>query len=274
MHTMGPATLPKKRDSRRPMPPTTRMAPYPATRPHGASVSEQPISESSTSSTSQPLIKLSKDVIEQTVKAAMKLVTRELFSENAMTIGKASKKAILTQVIRDAVPRCVGPNVMFEDFILNKHCTQVANALSVTRGKFVEFARDGIFNAYRLFPPLHSTTPPIVYRKRVINKITVDVDGLVFMHIYTFNQDGEVVIKAKFQHPFIMSNVIRFIWYGMCSEFLGKTEEEKLKNLKFIWALAGAATFCSLEEQAADTVNVDRFGGGHATRSFSPFWMQ
>ncbi|KAG1852724.1 hypothetical protein F4604DRAFT_1805219, partial [Suillus subluteus] len=266
MHTMGPATLPKKRDNRRPMPPTTRMEPYPTTRPQG--VSDQPISESSMSSTSQPLIKLSKDVIKQTVKAAMKLIMRELFSENAMTIGKASKKAMLTKVIQDAVPRCSRPDVMFEDFILDKHHTHVSNALSVTRGKFVEFARDGIFNVYRLFPPLHSTTPPIVYHKRVINKITVDVDGLAFMHIYTFDQDGEVIIKAKFQHPFIMSNVIRFIWYGLRHEFLGETEEEKLKNLRFIWALAGVATFCSLDEQANDTVDVDRFGGKACNKKF------
>ncbi|KAG1841107.1 hypothetical protein DFJ58DRAFT_732559 [Suillus subalutaceus] len=221
------------------MPPTTRMEPYPTTRPQD--VSDQPVSESSSSSTSQPLIKLSKDVIKQTVKAAMKLVTHELFSENAMTIGKASKKAMLTKVIQDAVLRCFGPDVMFEDFILDKHHMHVSNAL---------------------------TTPPIVYRKRVINKITVDVDGLAFMHIYTFDQDGEVIIKAKFQHPFIMSNVIRFIWYGLRHEFLGETEEEKLKNLRFIWALAGAATFCSLDEQADDTVDVDRFRGKACNKKF------
>jgi hypothetical protein len=76
----------------------------------------------------------------------------------------------------------------FEEFITANHVRDVANALSVTRGKFVEFACDGVFNAYRLFPPQHSTTPPKVYRQRVIKKITTEADELIFMHIYTFDQ--------------------------------------------------------------------------------------
>ncbi|KAG2075324.1 hypothetical protein BDR04DRAFT_1150117 [Suillus decipiens] len=101
--------------------------PYPTTCPQG--VSEQPVSEGLTLSTSQPLIKLSKDVIDDTVKAAMKLIMCELFSNNMMTISKASKKVMLTKVIQDVVPRCFGTNVVFEDFILNKHHMHVANTL-------------------------------------------------------------------------------------------------------------------------------------------------
>ncbi|KAG2074926.1 hypothetical protein BDR04DRAFT_1150738 [Suillus decipiens] len=120
--------------------------PYPTTRPQG--VSEQPVSKGLILSTSQPLIKLSKDVIDDTVKAMMKLIMHELFSDNMMTIGKASKKVMLTKVIQDAVLRCFRPNVVFEDFILNKHRMHVANALLVTCRKFIEFVHDGVFNAY------------------------------------------------------------------------------------------------------------------------------
>jgi hypothetical protein len=83
-----------------------------------------------------------------------------------------------------------------------------------------------------------------------------------------FFQEGRVIIKAKFQHLFIMSNIIHFIWYGLRYGFLGETEEEKLKNLRFIWALAGATTFCSLYEQSEDTVQVDHFGGMACNQKF------
>ncbi|KAG1781686.1 hypothetical protein EV702DRAFT_1245234 [Suillus placidus] len=217
------------------------------------------IATSSTSHQDPTHIRLSNDTIDEAVKAAMKLVMHELFDKDAMTTDKVAKKAMLTKVIHDAVPRCLAPNVTFEDFITSKHRRTVANALSVTRGRFVEFAREGIFNAYRLFPPLHSTTPPITYRKRVIEKITTDADGLVLMHIYTFDQDRRVEINARFQNPFIMSNVIHFIWFGLRQDFLGETEEEQLQNLKYMWALAGAAMFCSLDEQSENKVQVDRF---------------
>jgi hypothetical protein len=55
-------------------------------------------------------IKLSDDIIDQTVKTAMRLVTRELFGENAMSTDKTAKKNMLTQVIWDSVPCCFGPN--------------------------------------------------------------------------------------------------------------------------------------------------------------------
>ncbi|KAG1778192.1 hypothetical protein EV702DRAFT_1044870 [Suillus placidus] len=113
-----------------------------------------------------------------------------------------------------------------------------------------------------------STFKAITYRKRVIEKITMDADGLVFMHIYTFDQDRRVEIKARFQNPFIMSNIIRFIWFGLRQDFLGETEEEQLQNLKYMWALAGAATFCSLDKQSEIKVQVDRFGGMACNRKF------
>lgn len=65
-----------------------------------------------------------------------------------------------------------------------------------------------------------------------------------------------------------MSNVIRFIWSGSRQEFLGESEEQKLENLKIAWALAGAATFCGLDEQYEDVVKNDRFGGMVHNRKF------
>jgi hypothetical protein len=55
-------------------------------------------------------IKLSDDIIDQMVKMAMRLVTHELFGENAMSTDKTAKKNMLTQVIWDSVPCCFGPN--------------------------------------------------------------------------------------------------------------------------------------------------------------------
>lgn len=83
-----------------------------------------------------------------------------------------------------------------------------------------------------------------------------------------FFQNGRVKIKVKFQNFFIMANVIHFTWSHLCHKFLSKTEEEQLKHLKVIWALAGAATFCSPDEQFEDELKVDSFGGMVVNRKF------
>ncbi|KAG2102301.1 uncharacterized protein F5147DRAFT_776452 [Suillus discolor] len=195
MHTVGPARLAKKRGSQRPMPPTPWMAPYPTTRPQIPSTIESSTSQIATSSTytdSIPTIIVPDATINQTMKGAMKLVTRKLFSLNAMT---------------ESLPQCFGPNTTVANFITSKRRGEVANTLSVTCGKVVKFACMGAFHVYRLFPPLYSTTPPVIY------------------------------------------------------QFLGETEEEQLERLKYIWALSGAATFCSLDEQYKIHVQMDPFGG-------------
>ncbi|KAG1899579.1 uncharacterized protein F5891DRAFT_980840 [Suillus fuscotomentosus] len=199
--------------------------------------------------------------VMHTMKMAMQLVTRELFEEQAMAINKAAKKIMLNRVIQDSVPRCFGPNATFQEFITNKHHKEVVNALSSTCGKLIEFVQDGIFHVYRLFPLRYSNAPAVVFRKCMIEKITRDADRLVFMHIYTFDQNGRIEIKAKFQNFFIMANVICFTWSHLRHEFLGETEEEQLKHLKVIWALASAATFCGLDEQFEDELKVESFGG-------------
>ncbi|KAG1851602.1 hypothetical protein DFJ58DRAFT_728823 [Suillus subalutaceus] len=161
-------------------------------------------------------------------------------------------------VLWDSVPRCFAPNTTFEDFITSKHRQDVANALSITHRKFRRLHVRRRVQRISAFPSTTQYHTPVVYHQRVITKITTDADGMVFMHIYTFDQDGKVQIKAKFQNPFIMSSVIRFIWYGLRQEFLSETEEEKIEKLKVIWALASATTFCSLDEQSEDQVKIDR----------------
>lgn len=217
------------------MPATPRVAPYPPMRPQGISVAEpstpehlalQPTPSHSPAATVPPRITLSNDIIAQTIKSAMRLVTRELFGRGAMTIDKHAKKVMLCKVISDSVPRCFAPNgsfpntsmisytdcfvsATFEEFITANHMRDVANALSVTRGKFVEFARDGVFSAYRLFPPQHSTTPPKVYRQRVIKKITTEADELVFMHIYTFDQVISLRVFLMFNSQFCRMEMLK-----------------------------------------------------------------
>ncbi|KAG1784682.1 uncharacterized protein HD556DRAFT_1314857 [Suillus plorans] len=179
--------------------------------------------------------------INQTMKGAMKLVTRELFSLNAMTINKALKKAMLTMVIWDSLLQCFGPNTMVTNFITSKRQGEVTNTF---------------------------TMPPVIYRKRVVDKIAMEGNRLTFMHIYTFDQDGRIQIKAKFQNSFIMANVIRFVWFSLHQEFLSKTEEEQLERMKYIWALSSTATFCSLDEQYEIHVQMDPFGGMSGNRKF------
>ncbi|KAG1888868.1 uncharacterized protein F5891DRAFT_1199150 [Suillus fuscotomentosus] len=250
-------------------------------RPQGASESAPTasasvsVSASASASTSQPmmssmsdLIQLTDNIIGQTMKMATWLVTHELFEEQAMAINKAAKKIMLNRVIQDSVPRCFGPNTTFQEFITNKHRKEVANALSSTRGKLIKFMRDSVLHAYRLFPPQYSNAPAVIFHKHMIEKITRDADRLVFMHIYTFDQNGCVEIKVKFQNFFIMANVICFTWSHLRHEFLSEMEEEQLKHLKVIWALTGAATFCGLDEQFEDELKVESFGGMVVNRKF------
>ncbi|KAG2051296.1 hypothetical protein BDR06DRAFT_973828 [Suillus hirtellus] len=147
------------------------------------------------------------DIISQTMKMAMWLVMQELFEEQAMAINKVVKKIILNQVVWDSVPYCFGPN-------------EVANVLSSMCSKLVEFMWNGVFHAYRLFPPWYSTMPAVVFHKHMIKKIMHEVDRLFFMHIYTFDQNEHIKIKANFQNFFIMSNMIQFAWSHLCHKFL------------------------------------------------------
>ncbi|KAG2039810.1 hypothetical protein BDR03DRAFT_980712 [Suillus americanus] len=118
LETAGLARETKRRGTRQAMPPTPCMIPYPTTRPQGASKSTLSTTKASTSQTvmsessiAKPSpIKLTEDIIDQTMKVAMKLVTRELFGEQAMSNDKTEKKDMLTQVIWDSVPHCFGPN--------------------------------------------------------------------------------------------------------------------------------------------------------------------
>jgi hypothetical protein len=63
-----------------------------------------------TSTSEVMLIQLGEIPHTEVMKMAMRLVTRELFGENAMSTDKTAKKNMLTQVIWDSVPCCFGPN--------------------------------------------------------------------------------------------------------------------------------------------------------------------
>ncbi|KAG2140492.1 uncharacterized protein EDB93DRAFT_1105898 [Suillus bovinus] len=175
MHMVGLARLAKKQGNQWAMPPTPRVAPYPTTHPQNPpnpSAPERSMSQiaalSAPSNSTTTLLTVPDPTVCQTVKGATKRILCELFTINVMTTDKVTKKTMLTNAIRNSLPQCFGHGMMFKDFITNKHCRDVANTL--------------------LFPLIHSTTPPVVYCKLVIKKITMEGDGLVFMHIYTFDQ--------------------------------------------------------------------------------------
>ncbi|KAG2032820.1 hypothetical protein BDR03DRAFT_985417 [Suillus americanus] len=106
------------------------------------------------------------------------------------------------------------------------------------------------------------------HHQDVMNALSVTCRKFAdFSHNGMFN-DGQVQIQAKFQNPFIMLNIIHFVWYGLRQAFLGKTEEQKIENLKIIWVLAGTATFCSLDEQSGNQVKIDYCGGVACNRKF------
>jgi hypothetical protein len=67
-----------------------------------------------------------------------------------------------------------------------------------------------------------------------------------------------MIIRAKFQSHFVMVNVIRLVLYWGYTSFLGKSP---LKAIKYIVAVAGAATHCALHEQGKHSLEIDPFGG-------------
>jgi hypothetical protein len=71
-------------------------------------------------------------------------------------------------------------------------------------------------------------------------------------------QNDNIVVHAKFQNRFVMSNIIRFIWYWRFASFLG---DSPLETIKYILATAGAATHCSLHEQGREELHIEPFSG-------------
>ncbi|KAG2134159.1 uncharacterized protein EDB93DRAFT_1107365 [Suillus bovinus] len=203
-------------------------------------------------------IRLTPEVIKQTLNGAKGRVPRLVFSKHAMTCSRKRKKRFINEIIQESVPNFFRPDAVFEEFITNAHRKTVGNTLSVTRGKMVDFAREGVCDAFQLFPPRGHSLPPGRYRTTRINRFINGPDPLLFMHDFYFDENDNIIVITKFQNRFIMSNVIRFIWYWGYASFLG---DSPLKSIKYIMAVSGAATHCSLHEQGREGLNVDPFSG-------------
>lgn len=144
-------------------------------------------------------IRLSADVISQTLKAARVLVTRIVFTKNAMVSVRKKKQRLIDRVIEDSVPQFFGPNgefsfihylifylptfaAVFESFITSAHRTKVLSAFSAKRGKLIDFARFGVCDAYELFPPRGHVSTAGEYRTARIDRFIHGDDPLLFMH--------------------------------------------------------------------------------------------
>lgn len=262
VHTTGPARSTTRASRRANMPATPYQEPRtPAvTEPHDASSDQPP------SSSASRVIKLTSDVIKQTTQSARVLVTRVLFSKAAMMCSSAQKKRIIDKIIEESVPQFYGPNAVFQSFITTAHRKQVTNALSAKRGKMIDFAWEGITTAFRLFPPRGHTSPPGEFRIARVSALIQGADPLLFMHDFYFDENDTIIVRARFQSPFVMANVIHFVWYWGNASFLD-TSSSKLKAIKYVSCVAAAATYCALYEQGGACLNTDPSGGrAHHTK--------
>jgi hypothetical protein len=119
VQTAGPARTTTTRTIRRAnLPATPYLAPRtPAVavevqEPAVAERHETPSDSGAERSTPPPqnAIRLTPDVIKQTMKGAKVLVTRIVFSKHAMTCSRKRKNRLIDKVIRDSVPNLFGPN--------------------------------------------------------------------------------------------------------------------------------------------------------------------
>jgi hypothetical protein len=168
------------------------------TEPHDGPSDQLP-----SSSSASHVITLSSDVIKQTIKGARVLVTRVVFSKTAMMCSRKQKSRIIDNIIKESVPQFYGPNGMFssarvllwlifaavfQSFITTAHRNQVANALSAKRGKMIDFAREGVTAAFRLFPPQGHTSPPDKFRIASVSTLIRGADPLLFMHDFYIDE--------------------------------------------------------------------------------------
>ncbi|KIK32877.1 hypothetical protein CY34DRAFT_18745 [Suillus luteus UH-Slu-Lm8-n1] len=238
VHTSGPARTTTTHAARRNTPPTPYLQPrMSVAEAQPIPVAEQPSDPENKTSTLPPpqgTIRLTMEVIKQTMKSTKKLVTRIVFSKHAMSCSKKRKRRLIDNVIQESVPNLFGPDALFEDFITSAHRRTIGNTLSAKRGKLIDFACEGV------------------------NIFINGADPLVFMHDFYFDKNNNLIVRARFQSCFVMSNVIHFIWYWGQAAYLGLTPR---KTLKHVLAVASAATYCSLYEQGKDELDVDPFGG-------------
>ncbi|KAG1837948.1 hypothetical protein C8R48DRAFT_680181 [Suillus tomentosus] len=257
VHTAGPARTTRARTARRVNMPVT---PYLVSRTPAVSTEQHdtPGDAQDEASSSRNIIRLAKDNINHAMGGAKVLIMRLLFSRNAMVYSRSKKRRFVNRAIEDSIPQFYGPNVVFQSFITNAHRKQVANALSAKRGKMIDFARDGVCDAFQLLAPRGHSLPPTQYRIARVSRLIQGADPLMFMHDFYFDENDNIIVRAKFQNRFVMANVIRFVWYWGSTSFL---DTSSLKAIKNVVGVAGAATHCALYEQAKVQLDIDPFSG-------------
>ncbi|KAG1886384.1 uncharacterized protein F5891DRAFT_989057 [Suillus fuscotomentosus] len=273
VHTKGPAHTTKKRSTRANLPATPYFVPQaprsttePQTRAavHMTAPQTPVVAEHSTPTLKT--VRVSNEDISDAVKGGKVLIGRVMFTKHAMMQKRKKRVAQFEDAIKDSTPRCLEADVVIENFITNAHRRQVSNALSSIRGKIAQFARDGVFVSYKLFPPRGST---IAAAQRhciaMVNTLIWGIDPLLFMHAYSVDKHGNITIDAKFQNAFIMAGVIRFVWREGREAFLSASP---LKAIKYVMASVGSGTHCALQEQRSAVITVDTFGGQHHEEKF------
>ncbi|KAG1751907.1 hypothetical protein EDD22DRAFT_850688 [Suillus occidentalis] len=266
VHTAGPARTMTTRTRRANLPPTPYIMPRVATDAHTVAEALPEASVDVDGDHNMPLgsqvtmkrIRLSADVINQTIKTAKVLVTCIVFTKNTMVCIQKKKQRLIDRVIEDSVPQFFGPNAVFESFITSTHRTKVLGALSAKRGKLIDFARFGVCDAYELFPPPGHVSTAGEYRTTKIDRFIHGPDPLLFMHDIVVDANNNINVRARFQNRFVMTNVIRFVWYWGNALYI---EKSPLKALKHIHAVASTATHCALHEQGQHVLQIDPFGG-------------
>ncbi|KAG1853236.1 hypothetical protein C8R48DRAFT_675903 [Suillus tomentosus] len=277
VHTQGPARTTKKRNTRPNLPGTPYLV------PQAPRTTTEPQTRAATSSQAQTTalqipvatkhsaptlktVRVSNDNINDAVKGGKVLIARVMFTKHAMTQKRKKCVTQFEDAIKDSMPRCLEANVVIENFITNAHRRQVSNTLSSIRGKIAQFARDGVFMSYKLFPPRGSTIAAAqTHRIAMVNKLIRGIDPLLFMHAYSVDEHGNITIDAKFQNAFIMAGVVRFVWCEGREAFLGASP---LKAIKYVMASVGSGTHCALQEQHSAVITVDAFGGQHHEEKF------
>ncbi|KAG2751000.1 hypothetical protein P692DRAFT_20952608 [Suillus brevipes Sb2] len=86
------------------------------------------------------------------------------------------------------------------------------------------------------------------------------------MHDFYIDENNNTIVRTRFQNAFVMANVIHFVWYWKNVSFLD-VSSSKLKAIKNVTCVAGAATYCALFEQGRTRLETEPFGGrAHNTK--------
>ncbi|KAG2116972.1 hypothetical protein DEU56DRAFT_919103 [Suillus clintonianus] len=210
-------------------------------------------------------ITVSEDTCREIVNDAKQLIIGVIFSANAMTHQTASRQALVTEAVTTAIENR-GPEFPNTCFISKQHRSEISGNLSLVQGEIIGHSWAGIFTAYKLYHPKYSTADPVEFRIAKVQELTGGPDPLLFMHEQYVDENGNTVL-AKFENMFIMGIVTRFVWYWGRASFV--TDSESLiQRMKFIFAVAGAATNCTLLKQGTFNIFVNPFTGVFHERKF------